>query len=158
MAKAGRAGSNAPVVGYTAGVFDLFHVGHLNLLRNAKGMCDELIVGVTSDELVTYKGRSAVIPFDERAEIVRSVRYVDAVVEQADMNKFGMWERLRFDRIFVGDDWLGTPTWKAYEEQFATVGVSVIYFPYTTTTSSTQIVRRLTSICPTEEPAATQHG
>jgi glycerol-3-phosphate cytidylyltransferase len=127
-------------------VFDLFHIGHLNLLRNARGMCDELIVGVTADELVMYKGRRAVIPYEERAEIVRSVRYVDAVVQQADMNKFGMWQRLRFGRVFVGDDWQGTPTWEAYEKQFATVGVSVVYFPYTSTTSSTRILERLSAV------------
>ena len=77
-------------IGYTAGVFDLFHVGHLNLLKNAKGMCDKLVVGVTTDDLVTYKGKHAMIPFEDRLEIVRSIRFVDAVVPQSDMDKLTM--------------------------------------------------------------------
>lgn len=127
-------------VGYTSGVFDLFHIGHLNLLRNAKAMCDWLVVGVTTDELIReYKGKSAVIPFGERCEIVRSVRHVDAVVPQEDMNKYRQWERLRFDVVFVGDDWFETPKWRQIEDDFDEVGVRVVYFPYTKGTSSTLV-------------------
>lgn len=126
-------------VGYTTGVFDLFHIGHLNLLRNAKSLCDKLIVGVTTDELVAYKNKKAVIPFHERLEIVRAIEYVDAVVAQADMDKFAMWDKLKFDVMFVGDDWHGTDKWRKFEEQFAERGVKIVYFPYTMGTSSTLI-------------------
>jgi len=125
------------ILGYTTGVFDLFHIGHLNLLRNAKAMCDKLIVGVSTDELVSYKFKRAVIPFAERMEIVASLRYVDAVIPQETMNKFEMWKKLKFDLMFVGDDWYQTEKWQQYEEQFKNVGVRIIYFPYTKGTSST---------------------
>ncbi len=127
------------VIGYTSGVYDLFHIGHLNLLRNAKGMCDKLIVGVTTDELVAYKNKKAVIPHSERMEIVRAVRYVDAVIPQEDMDKFAMWEKLKFDVMFVGDDWFQTPKWEELEAKFKEVGVRIVYFPYTKGTSSTLI-------------------
>lgn len=130
---------NKPVIGYTTGVFDLFHIGHLNLLRNVKGLCDKLIVGVTTDELVAYKNKRAVIPFMERMEIVRSIKYVDAVVAQSDMDKFAMWERLKFDVMFVGDDWFKTEKWEKLEAQFKEVGVDIIYLPYTKGTSSTLV-------------------
>jgi len=135
-----------PVVGYTTGVFDLFHIGHLNLLRNVKGLCDKLIVGVTTDELVLYKNKQAVIPFMERMEIVRSIKYVDAVVAQSDMDKFAMWERLKFDVIFVGDDWFKTPKWNKLEAQFKKVGVDIIYLPYTKGTSSTLLNETLENL------------
>lgn len=137
---------NKPIIGYTSGVFDLFHIGHLNLLRNAKGMCDKLVVGVTTDELVSYKNKKAVIPFLERMEIVRSIKYVDAVVAQSDMEKFTMWERLKFDVVFVGDDWFKTEKWQAFEDKFAEVGVQVVYFPYTKGTSSTLINETLKTL------------
>ncbi len=127
------------VVGYTSGVFDLFHIGHLILLKNAKALCDKLIVGVTVDELVGYKNKKAVIPFEERLEIVRSIKYVDAAIPQANMNKFDMWEKIKFDIMFVGDDWFATEKWKVLEKQFNEVGVRIIYFPYTKSTSSTLI-------------------
>lgn len=130
-------------IGYTTGVFDLFHVGHLNMLKNAKALCDKLIVGVTTDELVSYKHKRAVIPFDERLEIVRSIKFVDAAVPQETMDKFAMWERLKFDVMFVGDDWYGTEKWMAYDEQFQQVGVKIIYFPYYKGTSSTLINQTL---------------
>lgn len=125
------------IVGYTSGVYDLFHVGHLNLLINAKSLCDQLIVGVTTDELVSYKNKKAVIPFQERLEIVRSNQYVDAAIAQEDMDKFKMWEKLKFDVMFVGDDWFATPKWEEIEAKFKEVGVKIIYFPYTKSTSST---------------------
>ena len=125
------------IIGYTSGVFDLFHIGHLNLLMNAKSMCDQLIVGVTTDNLVAYKNKNAVIPYQERLEIVRSIKYVDATVAQESMDKFKIWEKLKFDVLFVGDDWFETPKWKEIEEQFKEVDVKVVYFPYTKSTSST---------------------
>jgi len=126
-------------IGYTTGVYDLFHIGHLNLLRRAKEQCDYLIVGVTVDELVSYKGKQAVIPFDERKEIVAAIRYVDRVVPQVDLDKVKAWEQYRFDAIFVGDDWKGRPNWMEYERKLAEKGVDVVYFPYTKTTSSTKL-------------------
>jgi len=127
------------IIGYTAGVFDLFHIGHLNLLRNARGLCDKLIVGVSTDELVSYKFKRAVIPFHERMEIVRSVRYVDAAIPQRDLDKLEMWNKLKFDVMFVGDDWYQTDNWQDYEAQLKAVGVKIVYFPYTQTTSSSLI-------------------
>lgn len=125
------------IIGYTTGVYDLFHVGHLNLLRNAKAMCDKLVVGVTTDELVSYKNKKAVIPFEERMEIVRNQKCVDAVVPQDSMDKFEAWGRLRFDVMFVGDDWYKSPKWHDLDEKFKEVGVRIVYFPYTKGTSST---------------------
>lgn len=127
------------IIGYTAGAFDLFHMGHLNLLRNAKSLCDKLIVGVSTDELVSYKYKKAVIPFHERTEIVRSVKYVDAAIPQEDMDRFKVWKKLKFDIMFVGDDWYASERWQKFEKQFKTVGVKIVYFPYTKGTSSTLI-------------------
>jgi glycerol-3-phosphate cytidylyltransferase len=126
-------------IGYTTGVFDLFQIGHLNLLKNAKGLCDKLIVGVTSDELVSYKGKKAVIPFEERMEIVRNIQYVDAVIPQESMDKMENWKKLKYDVMFVGDDWHNTPKWEEFEAQFNEVGVKIVFFPYTKGTSSTLI-------------------
>lgn len=131
------------IIGYTSGVFDLFHIGHLNLLKNAKGMCDKLTVGVTVDELVTYKGKKAMIPFSDRVEIVRSIKYVDAVVPQYDMDKLTMCRKLKADVLFVGDDWHDTPKWQAIEEELKQIGVKVVYFPYTKGVSSTKITEAL---------------
>ena len=126
------------ILGYTSGVYDLFHIGHLNLLRNAKAMCDKLVVGVTTDELMAeYKKKKCIIPFTERCEILRAVKYVDAVVPQHTMDKMGAWERLKFNVVFVGDDWYHTPKWEKIEADFKTVGVRVVYFPYTQGISST---------------------
>jgi glycerol-3-phosphate cytidylyltransferase len=127
------------VIGYTAGVFDLFHVGHVNILRNAKAMCDRLIVGVTTDDLVSYKNKRAVIPFDERIEIVRSCSYVDLAVPQDTMDKLEAHRRYGFHIMFVGDDWYQTDKWRELEKEFAEVGVKIMYFPYTRSTSSTLI-------------------
>jgi glycerol-3-phosphate cytidylyltransferase len=126
-------------IGYTTGVYDLFHIGHLNLLRNARALCDKLVVGVTTDELVAYKHKRAVIPFTERLELVRACRYVDAVVPQETLDKFAAWEKLRFDVMFVGDDWYKAERWEALEQRFKEVGVKIVYFPYTKGTSSTLI-------------------
>lgn len=131
------------VIGYTSGVYDLFHIGHLNLLKNAKGMCDKLIVGVTTDDLVTYKGKKAFIPFEDRIEIVRSCKYVDAAVPQYDMDKLTMCKKLNADILFVGDDWYDTDKWKNYEKELNSNNVQVVYFPYTKGVSSTKISEAL---------------
>ncbi len=125
------------VIGYTAGVYDLFHIGHLNLLKNAKGMCDKLIVGVTTDDLVLYKGKRALIPFDERIEIVRNIKYVDAAIPQYDMDKLTACKKLGATVLFVGDDWYNTDKWNKYEEEFQKEGIKIVYFPYTKGISST---------------------
>lgn len=130
-------------VGYTTGVYDLFHIGHLNLLKNAKGLCDKLIVGVTVDELVKYKHKRAIIPFEDRLEIVRSIKYVDAAIPQNDIDKFAAWEKLKFDILFVGDDWYQSESWQTMEKKFNEVGVKVVYFPYTKGVSSTIISKTL---------------
>ena len=127
------------IIGYTAGVYDLFHVGHLNLLKNAKGMCDKLVVGVTTDDLVSYKGKQALIPFEDRIEIVRSIKYVDAAIPQYDMDKLTTCKKLGASVLFVGDDWYGTEKWQKYEEEFAKEGIKIVYFPYTKGISSTKI-------------------
>jgi glycerol-3-phosphate cytidylyltransferase len=127
------------IIGYTTGVFDLFHIGHLNILKRAKEHCDYLIVGVTVDELVAYKGKSAFIPYEERSAIVEAIKYVDKVVPQTSMDKMKAWEELHFDRMFVGDDWKGTEIWNKWEEEFSQVGVEIVYFPYTKQTSSSEL-------------------
>jgi len=134
------------IIGYTSGVFDLFHIGHLNILRNAKSMCDKLIVGVTVDDLVKYKGKSPVIPFTERAEIVRAISYVDSVIPQNDMNKLEMCKKIKATILFVGDDWYNTEQWKKHEDDLKKNGVAVVYFPYTKGVSSTLLNNTLKTL------------
>lgn len=134
------------IIGYTAGVYDLFHIGHLNLLKRAKENCDKLIVGITTDELVKYKGKTPVVTLDERMEIVKAIRYVDEVVVQDDLDKFNAWKKYHYDVLFVGDDWKGTEIWNKYEQQLNAVGAKVVYFPYTKTTSSTLLREVLNKI------------
>ena len=136
--------SSGFIIGYTAGVYDLFHIGHLNLLRRARERCDYLIAAVSTDELVRReKGKTPVIPFAERMEIVSAIRWVDRVVPQIDKNKRGAWERYRFDRMFVGSDWKGSPQWKRYEEELLPLGVEIVYLPHTDGVSSTGIAEAL---------------
>ena len=128
------------VIGYTTGVYDMFHIGHLNVIRRAKEQCDHLIVGVSTDELVQLeKHKTPVIPYEERAAIVAAIRYVDQVVPQQDKDKLGAWKRYHFNRMFVGDDWKGTQAWNRYEEQFEPLGVEIIYLPHTDGVSSTAL-------------------
>ena len=127
------------IIGYTTGVYDLFHIGHLNLLKNAKGLCDKLVVGVTVDELVTYKGKHSVIPFSERIEIVRCIKYVDAAIPQYDMDKLTACKKIGASILFVGDDWYNTEKWQNYEADFRAANIKIIYFPYTKGISSTLI-------------------
>jgi glycerol-3-phosphate cytidylyltransferase len=129
-----------PVIGYVPGAYDLFHIGHLNILRRAALSCDRLIAGVVTDEvLLSAKGRPAVVPLEERMDIVRSIVCVDEVVVDVSSDKFVMWQRLGFDVLFKGDDWKGTPKGDRLERDLGAVGVRVVYFPYTTHTSSTAL-------------------
>lgn len=131
-------------IGYAAGAFDLFHVGHLNILRHAKSGCDHLIAGVVSDEMLRQtKGIAPVVPLAERLEIVSHISYVDEAVAEVLPDKLDTWRQLRFDVFFKGDDWRGTEKGLRLEEQFAGVGVEVVYFPYTVHTSSTRLRRAL---------------
>jgi glycerol-3-phosphate cytidylyltransferase len=126
------------VVGYTTGVFDMFHVGHLNIIKEAKSKCDYLIVGVSTDELVSeYKNKIPIIPFKDRSEIVASIKYVDKVIPQTHRNKEIQFDELKFDIMFVGDDWKGSPLFAKTEQYLKTRGASVVYFPYTQGVSST---------------------
>ena len=127
------------IIGYTSGVYDLFHIGHLNMLRNAKSMCDKLIVGVTTDELVRYKFKKSVIPFKERIEIIRAISYVDTAIPQSEIDKFKIWKKIKYNILFVGDDWYENKKWKNYESNLKKKKVKIIYFPYTKGTSSTLI-------------------
>lgn len=134
-------------IGYTTGVFDLFHIGHLNLLKRAKEKCEFLIVGVTTDEeTLRIKKRSPIIPFEERFEIVNSIKYVDRTVSECNTNKLLAWDRYKFDVIFKGDDWKGTKRWLAYEKEFSKRRVAVIYFSYTKNTSSTLLTKALREV------------
>jgi glycerol-3-phosphate cytidylyltransferase len=136
-------------VGYVPGVYDMFHIGHLNVLRNARLVCDRLIAGVVSDEMAERaKGRRPVIPLVERLEIVRSVRYVDEVVAETVADKVDMWHQLHFDLLIKGDDWRGTLKGDALERAMESVGVEVIYLPYTAHTSSTLLRRILEEVSP----------
>ena len=118
----------------------MFHIGHLNILRRASEMCDQLIVGVSTDELVQQeKNKIPAIPFEERAMIVAALRYVDEVVPQTSKNKLEAWNRYHVDKMFVGSDWKGSPQWEKYEEQFRPLGVEIVYFPYTDGISSTKL-------------------
>ena len=132
------------IVGYTTGVYDMFHIGHLNILKRAKEQCDYLIVGVSTDELVQHdKNKTPIIPFEERCAIVEAIRYVDKVVPQTDKNKFAAWEKYHFNKMFVGSDWKGTPQWAKFEEEFSPVGVEIVYLDHTDGISSTILRNRL---------------
>lgn len=133
------------IIGYTAGVFDLLHIGHLNLLKNAKGMCNILVVGVTSDELARTNGKLPIIPLKERIELVRSLKYVDVAIVQDSTDKLSVCKKLNASIMFVGDDWYKTEKWVNYEKEFKKSGIPIIYFPYTRAISSTQIKNKITN-------------
>lgn len=131
-------------IGYTTGVFDMFHIGHLNILKRAKEQCEYLIVGVSTDELVeNYKHKTPIIPFDERCAIVESIRYVDRVVPQTTMDKLVALKELNFDVMFHGSDWKGTSLYADYEQAFKNVGVDLVFLPHTDGTSSTELAQKL---------------
>ncbi len=126
------------VIGYTTGVYDMFHIGHLNILRRAKEQCDYLVVGVSTDELVQKdKNKTPIIPFAERCAIVEAIKYVDKVVPQFDKNKMAAWEKYHFNKMFVGSDWKGTDAWNRFEEEFKPLGVEIVYLDHTDGISST---------------------
>lgn len=131
-------------IGYTTGVFDLFHIGHLNILKRAKEQCDYLIVGVSTDELVqTYKHKIPVIPLEERIAIVEAIRYVDKVVPQTSMDKAEAWQMLHFDAVFHGDDWKGSHMYDEVEKKMRELGVEMVFLPHTDGTSSTMLADKL---------------
>lgn len=150
--------ADKPRIGYAAGAFDLFHVGHLNILKHARSQCDFLIAGVVSDEMLKLtKGRAPVVPLSERLEIVRNIRFVDEAVPEVLPDKIETWHGLHFDVFFKGDDWRGTAKGEHLEREFSALGVSVVYFPYTVSTSSTQL-RRALDLLESERQSEPAHG
>jgi len=131
-----------PLIGYVPGVFDLFHVGHLNALLQAREHCDVLVAGVVSDDVCeAVKGMRPFVPLEERIAIVDAIGIVDATYAEHTTDKLDAWEEVGFHRLFKGDDWRETPKGLELERRLATVGVEVVYFPYTLHTSSTQLRR-----------------
>lgn len=127
-------------IGYTTGVYDMFHVGHLNIIRHAKEQCDFLIVGVSTDELVQKtKNKTPVIPFEDRCEIIAALKYVDKVVPQENKDKIAAFHKYKFDAMFVGDDWKGSELFSKCEAELKKYGADVVYFPYTKKVSSTKL-------------------
>lgn len=134
-------------IGYTTGVFDLFHIGHLNILKKAKEQCEYLIVGVSTDEVTySYKHQFPIIPYEDRKSIIESIKYVDKVVPQENMNKLDAYKKLNFDVVFHGDDWKGSILYKDYEENLKKHGVDIVYFPYTKNISSKELIRKIRAI------------
>jgi len=126
------------VIGYTTGVFDMFHIGHLNILKRAKEQCDYLIVGVSTDEnVLVYKNKKPIIPFNDRVAIVESIKYVDQVVPQESMDKMEAWKRLHFNVMFHGSDWKGSDMYNKLINDFKEVGVEIVFLPHTDMVSST---------------------
>lgn len=132
------------IVGYTQGTYDMFHIGHLNLIKNAKRHCDYLIVGVNADDLVEqYKEKRPIVPLNERVEIVRAIKYVDEVVVTTTLDKKEMWDKLRFDEIYIGDDWKGNERWEQTGKDMEKLGAKLVFLPYTKDTSSTMLREKL---------------
>lgn len=135
------------IIGYTSGVYDLFHIGHLNILKKAKESCDHLIVGVATDEEThRLKNNYPVIPFEERIQIIEALKFVDEVYEESNSDKLVVWKDLKYDVLFKGDDWKNNPKFDAYKEEFDKLGVKIEFFPYTKGTSSTHLKRVLSQI------------
>lgn len=131
-------------IGYTTGVFDLFHIGHLNILKRAKEQCEYLIVGVSTDEVVKdYKNKTPIICFEQRVAIVESIKYVDKVVAQSSMDKMEAWKEFKFDVMFHGSDWKNSSLYDEYQKNFAKVGVDVVFLPHTDGVSSTDIAKKI---------------
>ena len=132
------------VIGYTQGTFDMFHIGHLNLIKNAKRHCDYLVVGVNSDDLVeSYKNKRPIIPLDERVEIMRAIKYVDEVIVTNTLDKKEIWEKVRFNEIYIGDDWKGNERWEKTGKEMEQPGAKLVFLPYTKDTSSTMLREKL---------------
>lgn len=139
-------------IGYTTGVFDLFHIGHLNIIRKAKDYCEHLIVGVSSDELVeNYKKIKPIIPFEERVKIVGAIKYVDQIVVQDNFNKITAWEKYKFNVHFHGNDWENTDAYNNILEELKKRGVDNIFFPYTKGTSTTNIKKYIYEVLKNQE-------
>ena len=134
------------ILGYTTGVLDVCHIGHINLLRNAKSLCDKLIVGVSTDDVVAYKNKKPVIPFEERIEIIRSIKFVDTAIPQFNIDKLQAYHKIKYNILFVGDDWFDNQNWQMLEKELAKNKVKIIYFPYTKNTSSTLINETLNKL------------
>lgn len=131
-------------VGYTTGVFDMFHIGHLNIIKKAKEQCDYLIVGVSTDDLVeSYKNKRPIIPFEQRLEIVAAIKYVDLAVAQTDMDKTVAWRELKFDAVFHGDDWKGSSLYGEIERKLSDLGVDLVFIKHTDGISSTMIAEKI---------------
>lgn len=127
-------------IGYTQGVYDLFHIGHLNLLNNAKAQCDYLIVGVNSDQLVkSYKNKTPIINEMDRAEIVRNIKAVDKCIIVDSLDKIKLSNTIHFNAIFIGNDWYGNPRWMKTKEELSKLSIDVIFLPHTDGISSTQL-------------------
>ena len=132
------------VIGYTQGTFDMFHIGHLNLIKNAKRHCDYLVVGVNSDDLVeSYKNKRPIIPLDKRVEIMRAIKYVDEVIVTNTLDKKEIWEKVRFNEIYIGDDWKGNERWEKTGKEMEQLGAKLVFLPYTKDTSSTMLREKL---------------
>lgn len=132
------------VIGYTQGTFDMFHIGHLNLIKNAKRHCDYLVVGVNSDDLVeSYKNKRPIIPLDERVEIMRAIKYVDEVIVTNTLDKKEIWEKVRFNEIYIGDDWKGNERWEKTGKEMEQLGAKLVFLPYTKDISSTMLREKL---------------
>lgn len=132
------------VIGFTAGTFDMFHIGHLNLIKNARSRCDYLIVGVNTDRLVrAYKEKNVIVPLAERIEIIRSLRFVDEVMEVDDLDKKVSWNQKHYDLLFIGDDWKGNPRWEETAKEMKRYGVQTIFLPHTEGTNSTLLREKL---------------
>ena len=133
------------IIGYTQGTYDLFHIGHLNLLKNAKKHCDYLIVGINSDELVeSYKGKKVVMSQNERMQIVEALKVVDKVILCDTLDKMDIWNRCHFSRVFIGSDWKGSERWNQTEKELKKINVDVIYLPHTDGISTSILADRLT--------------
>ena len=133
-------------VGYTTGVFDMFHIGHLNILKNAKARCEYLIVGVSTDEnVMTYKHKKPVIPYEQRKAIVEAIRYVDKVVPQTNMDKLEAWKELKFDALFHGSDWKGSDMYNDIEQKLKEVGCDMVFLPHTEGVSSSGLKDKIES-------------
>ena len=131
-------------VGYTTGVFDMFHVGHLNILKRAKEQCEYLVVGVSKDEVVkSYKNKIPIISYEERKAIVEAIKYVDKVVPQTTMDKMEAYKNIKFDVIFHGDDWKGSSMYDEIVKKFSEVGVDMVFLPYTSGISSTLLRKKV---------------
>lgn len=132
------------IIGYTQGTYDMFHIGHLNLIKNAKKLCDYLIVGVNSDALVeTYKNKKTIIPIEERVAIIEELKSVDKVIICNTLDKIAIVKEMNIDKIFIGDDWKGNPRWEKTKQEMAKIGIEVVFLPHTDGTSSTMLREKL---------------